>query len=105
MIFTNDKEVNIAGSHVLKSFQMINSVKAFLDLGLPIRRYTCPGGVTSDDPEEIHNNKEDRTIAFEIDLSYPKRIQRILGLKTLDCLPVIWCFQDLQSVMWSVSLE
>ena len=40
MIFINEKEVNVGKSQVLKAFHQINSVKAFLNLGLPIKKYT-----------------------------------------------------------------
>lgn len=92
MIFTNEKEINIQTSVVLKAFHYINSIKKFLDLGLPIKRYTTPGGESSSDLTEVYKNQEDRNIAFEIDLSNPKRVERALGLNKLDCYPVLWCY-------------
>ena len=75
MIFTNEKEVNISKSQVLKAFHQINSIKAFLDMGLPIKKYTTPGGFSSCDLTEIHKTKDvNQNIAFEIDLGHVKRI-------------------------------
>jgi len=105
MIFSNEKEVNISSSQVLKAFHMVNSVQKFLDLGIPIRKYTTPGNVSSTDLSEIYKNPQEKNIAFEIDLSNPKRIERALGVTKLDCFPVIWCQQDLQSIMWNVQLD
>lgn len=76
-------------------------MKAFLDMGLPIKKYTTPGNVSSSDLSAL--NKDDNiNIAFEIDLSHSKRLQRALGLKSLDCYPILWCYQDLSSVKWNV---
>ena len=73
MIFVNEKEVNIQKSQVLKAFHQVNSVKTFLDMGLPIKKYTTPGNVSSSDLSAL--NKEDNiNIAFEIDLSHTKRL-------------------------------
>jgi len=48
MLFINDKEIGIQKSHVLKAFHQVNSVQAFLSLGLPIKKYTTPGGSSLD---------------------------------------------------------
>jgi|TARA_B110001450_G_C17596060_1_gene470900 hypothetical protein len=95
MLFINDKEVNIQKSLVLKAFHQINSVQAFLSLGLPIKKYTTPGNNSSTDMTKFLNKQEGQkngNVAFEIDISHPKRIQRALGLKALDCYPILWCF-------------
>mgnify|MGYP007096426223 FL=1 len=73
MIFVNEKEVNISKSNVLKAFHQVNSVKSFLDMGLPIKKYTTPGNISSTDISSI-NKEENINIAFEIDLSHPKRV-------------------------------
>ena len=87
MIFVNEVEVKVSKSQVLKAFHQINSVKKFLDLGLPIKKYTTPGGVGTD----LSQLKEEN-VAFEIDLSHVKRVQRALGVKTMDCYPILWCY-------------
>jgi hypothetical protein len=68
----------------LKAFHQVNSIKSFLDLGLPIKQYTMPGNSSSTDMShyEKPTNHVDHNVAFEIDVSHPKRIQRALGLKT-----------------------
>jgi len=91
MIFINEKEVNVGKSQVLKAFHQINSVKAFLNLGLPIKKYTISNNVSSSDLSQLDPN-ENKNIAFELDLTQVKRIQRILGLKSMDCLPILWCY-------------
>lgn len=91
MIFINEKEVNVGKSQVLKAFHQINSVKAFLNLGLPIKKYTMSNNVSSSDLSQLDPN-ENKNIAFELDLTQVKRIQRILGLKSMDCLPILWCY-------------
>ena len=48
MLFINDKDVNISKSPVLKAFHQINSVEAFLSMGLPIKKYTTPSGGSLD---------------------------------------------------------
>ena len=73
MIFVNEKEVNISKSQVLKAFHQVNSVKAFLDLGLPIKKYTTPGNISSQDLSSLKKD-ENVNIAFEIDLSHVKRV-------------------------------
>lgn len=94
MLFTNEKEVSIQSSQVLKAFHMVNSVKAFLALGLPLKKSTQPDGLSCTDPKAMHENQSDHSVAFEIDLSNPKAVKRALGLTNLDCLPILWCFQD-----------
>ena len=91
MLFINEKEVNVGKSQVLKAFHQINSVKAFLNLGLPIKKYTMSNNVSSSDLSQLDPN-ENKNIAFELDLTQVKRIQRILGLKSMDCLPILWCY-------------
>jgi hypothetical protein len=56
-----------------------------------------PGNSSSTDMShyEIPTNHVDHNVAFEIDVSHPKRIQRALGLKNMDCYPILWCYQDL----------
>jgi len=49
MIFANEKKVNIQKSQVLKAFHMVNSVKKFLDLKLPLRKFTLSSGAASTD--------------------------------------------------------
>lgn len=106
MIFANEREVNVSKSLVLKTFHGINSVEAFLDLGLPIVKYTKPDDILgSQDLTEIYKNKKDENIAFEIDLSQIKRVKRALNLNKLDCYPILWCFQDLTSIKWNVKFE
>lgn len=107
MLFINDKEVNVQKSQVLKAFHQINSVQAFLSLGLPIKKYTTPGNNSSMDMTKYSKpeGQKNGNVAFEIDISHPKRIQRALGLKGLDCYPILWCFQDLASVKWNVQFE
>jgi hypothetical protein len=104
MIFVNEKEVKITKSEVLKAFHQVNSVKAFLALGLPIKKYTTPGNVSSTDlsllPQDDNTN-----VAFEIDLTHHKRVQRALNLKSMDCYPLLWCYQDLSSVKWNVQFD
>lgn len=76
MIFVNDKEVNLSKSLVLKAFHQVNSIKSFLDLGLPIKQYTKPGNLSWTDMShyELPTNHVDHNVAFEIDVSHPKRI-------------------------------
>jgi hypothetical protein len=103
MVFVNEVEVNISKSKVLKAFHQVNSVKAFLDLGLPIKKYTTPVKSSSDMSALAGT---DENIAFEIDLSHVKRVQRALGLKqSMDCYPILWCYQDLSSVKWNVQFD
>lgn len=73
MIFVNEKEVNISKSNVLKAFHQVNTVKKFLDMGLPIKKYTTPGNNSSFDVSNL-NKEENINIAFEIDLSHVKRV-------------------------------
>jgi hypothetical protein len=42
-------------------------------MGLPIKKYTTPGNISSTDISSI-NKEENINIAFEIDLSHPKRV-------------------------------
>lgn len=104
MIFVNEREVNVSKSQVLKAFHQVNSVKAFLNLGLPIKRYTLPGNISSSDLSQLSQD-QDVNVAFEIDLSHIKRIQRTLNIKNMDCYPLMWCFQDLSSVKWNVKFD
>jgi hypothetical protein len=104
MIFVNEKEVNISKSNMLKAFHQVNSVKSFLDMGLPIKKYTTPGNISSTDISKI-NKEENINVAFEIDLTHPKRVQRALNLKSMDCYPLLWCYQDLSSVKWNVQFD
>jgi hypothetical protein len=69
---------------------MINSVKKFLELGLPIKRYTNSDGISSTDLSGL--KVDDHNIAFEIDLSNIKRIERALGIAKMDCFPILWCY-------------
>lgn len=71
---------------------MINSVKKFLDLGLPIKKFTKSDGTSSTDLTDLE--MDDMNIAFEIDLSNIKRIERALGIVKMDCYPILWCYQD-----------
>ena len=107
MIFVSEKEVACSKSAVLKSFTMVNSVKQFLDMGLPIRKYTTPEKQEGDcDLTEIYKNPKDRTIAFEIDCEQIKRVQRALNLTKLDCYPIVWCWQESQfSSKWNIRFE
>lgn len=62
MIFINEKEVKISNSEALQAFTSIASVKDFLDLGLPIKKYTIPDAngkiVESSDLTEIYKDKK-----------------------------------------------
>ena len=49
--------------------------------------------------------QSDLTIAFEIDLSQPKKVQKALGLTKLDCYPVLWVFQALETVKWKITFQ
>jgi hypothetical protein len=42
MIFVSEKEIKCSQSKVLKAFAGINSVKKFLEMGLPLLKYTTP---------------------------------------------------------------
>ena len=45
------------------------------------------------------------TIAVEIDLSQPKKIEVALGINKLDCCPVLWVWQAKEKVKWTVPLK
>jgi hypothetical protein len=48
--------------------------------------------------------EEKESVAFEIDLSEVKRLQRVLGLNRMDCYPILWCF-DQNFIKWTINFE
>ena len=66
-IFINEKEINLKKSSMLKAFTSINSIKSFLSMGLPIKKWTRPKSEGTDLKDILNENKNEN-IAFEIDL-------------------------------------
>ena len=53
MIYVNEREVKCSTSQVLQAFKGISTLKEFLDMGLPIKKFTKPGNVSSTKPEDL----------------------------------------------------
>lgn len=89
---STDREVKISKSPIVKLFDDVNSIDKFLALGLPIKKeHKCPDGT---------NN-----FAYEIDLNQTRQLQKALGNKKLDCLPILWVFSNPSYTEWSVRFE
>jgi hypothetical protein len=73
-------------------------------LGLPIKKITSPKE-GCDDIEKLKASSNDVTVAFEIDLSQPKKVQQALGLTKMDCFPVLWVFQELEMIKWPIRFD
>ena len=94
-IFVNEKEINLKKSSMLKAFTSINSIKSFLQMGLPIKKWTRPKSEGTDFYlKDISNENKNENIAFEIDLQQLKKIRKNLNLGryNLDCYPLVWCY-------------
>jgi hypothetical protein len=57
MLFVSEKEIKCSQSKVLKAFAGVNSIKKFLELGLPLLKYTTPYRGSSTDFSEIDSSK------------------------------------------------
>ena len=57
MLFVSEKEIKCSQSKVLKAFAGVNSIKKFLELGLPLLKYTTPYRGSSTDFREIDSSK------------------------------------------------
>ena len=100
MVFVSEKEIDCRRSKVLQAFAGINSIKKFLDLGLPLIKYTTEGKGSGTDLGQIDPEMKE-SVLFEIDLAQVKRhIQHKLRLPRLDCYPLLWCQQEKKRIKW-----
>ena len=106
MVFVSEKEIECRRSKVLQAFAGINSIKKFLDLGLPLIKYTADGkGSSTTDFDKIDPEMKE-SVLFEIDLTQVKRhIQNKLRLSRLDCYPLLWCQQEKKRIKWKHHFE
>ena len=102
MLFSNHREINSKKSKVLQAFTGINSVHSFAKLQLPIASYqqdehTHRGHIDIEKAINLGQIKPTSSILFEIDLQRIKTLKERLCLHNLDCYPLIWCYQEVQS--------
>ncbi len=89
----SEQEIKISKSKVLKAFSDINTIEKFKELDLPIKQ-------TQDFSENGVCN-----IAFELDLSQQKLIEKKLECGKMDCFPLLWFFSSPKKFDWSIKFQ
>ena len=69
MLFISEREINVQKSQVIAHFDKASSLKALLEMKLPMRRYTLPLKKESPSSDFGSLDTTDKTIGIEIDVS------------------------------------